>query len=173
MFEGKSICVTSPVTTHLEFCADARQEHEHLLGGGVLRLVENDERVRQGAAAHVGERRDLDRLPRDEPLDLLGLEHVAQRIIKRTQVWRDFFLQIAGQKAERLAGFNRRTSQDDAAHLLFLQRRDRHGHGEIRLAGSRRTDPEHDVVLLNRLDVLLLPVRARDDRRLPGGRRES
>src|SRR6202012_1508846 len=35
------------------------QEHLHLLGRGVLRLVQDDERVVQGAAAHVGQRRDL------------------------------------------------------------------------------------------------------------------
>ena len=41
--------------------AEPRQEHLHLLGRGVLRLVENDERVVEGAAAHERERRDLDR----------------------------------------------------------------------------------------------------------------
>ena len=40
--------------------ADAREEHLHLLGRGVLRLVEDDEGVVQRAPAHVGERRDLD-----------------------------------------------------------------------------------------------------------------
>src|SRR6266705_3924935 len=40
--------------------ADAREEHLHLLRSGVLSLVENDERVVQRAAAHVGERREFD-----------------------------------------------------------------------------------------------------------------
>ena len=40
---------------------DAGQEHLHLLGRGVLRLVEHDERVVERAAAHVGQRGDLDR----------------------------------------------------------------------------------------------------------------
>ena len=46
---------------HLRAEAQPGQEHLHLLGGGVLRLVEDDERVVQGAAAHVGQWRDLDR----------------------------------------------------------------------------------------------------------------
>ena len=40
--------------------ADARQEHLHLLGRRVLRFVEDDERMVEGASAHVGERRHLD-----------------------------------------------------------------------------------------------------------------
>ena len=40
--------------------AEAREEHLHLLGRGVLRLVEDDERVVQRAPAHERERRDLD-----------------------------------------------------------------------------------------------------------------
>ena len=42
---GRSIWVTSPVTTALAAEADAGEEHLHLLGRGVLRLVENDEGV--------------------------------------------------------------------------------------------------------------------------------
>ena len=41
--------------------AEPRQEHLHLLGARVLRLVEDDEGVVERAAAHEGERRDLDR----------------------------------------------------------------------------------------------------------------
>ena len=40
--------------------AEAGEEHLHLLGRGVLRLVEDDERVVERAAAHVGQRGDLD-----------------------------------------------------------------------------------------------------------------
>src|SRR4026207_266215 len=75
---GRATWVASPFTTAFEpkpsrvgdifICsggglrAEARplEEHLHLLGGRVLRLVEDDERVVQGAAAHERERRDLD-----------------------------------------------------------------------------------------------------------------
>ena len=40
--------------------ADAGEEHLHLLGRRVLRLVEDDEGVVERAPAHEGERRDLD-----------------------------------------------------------------------------------------------------------------
>ena len=41
--------------------AEAREEHLHLLGGGVLGLVEDHERVIQGATSQEGQRRDFDR----------------------------------------------------------------------------------------------------------------
>src|SRR4051812_38076889 len=40
--------------------ADASQEHLHLFAGGVLGFVQDDESVGERAAAHKGERRDLD-----------------------------------------------------------------------------------------------------------------
>src|SRR3546814_4785553 len=40
--------------------AEARQRHLHLHRRGVLRLVEDDEGIRQRAPAHEGERRHLD-----------------------------------------------------------------------------------------------------------------
>ena len=47
--------------------AHARQEHLHLLGRGVLGLVQDDEGVIQRAPAHIGERCDLDDLSQDAP----------------------------------------------------------------------------------------------------------
>jgi hypothetical protein len=101
--------------------ADAGQEHLHLLDGGVLRLVENDEGVVQGAAAHVGQRRDLDDVALDELGDPLEAEHLVQRVVQRAQVGVDLLRQIAGQEAELLAGFHRRAHQQDAADLLLQQ----------------------------------------------------
>src|SRR3982074_3021006 len=40
--------------------SQAGDEHLHLLGGGVLRLVQDDERIVQGAPAHEGDGCDLD-----------------------------------------------------------------------------------------------------------------
>src|SRR5690606_29324053 len=45
---------------------DSGEEHLHLLDGGVLALVEDDEAVVQRTAAHVGQRRDLDHLFLDQ-----------------------------------------------------------------------------------------------------------
>jgi len=48
--------------------AEAGQEHLHLLGGGVLRLVEDHEGVVERAPAHEGERRHFDRAALDQVL---------------------------------------------------------------------------------------------------------
>ena len=91
--------------------ADARQEHLHLLGGGVLRLVEDDERVVERPAAHERQRRDLDRPALDQPLDALELEHVVQRVVERAQVGIDLGRDVAGEEAELLARLDRRPAR--------------------------------------------------------------
>ena len=57
---GRSIWVTSPVMTIFEPKPKTGEEHLHLLGRGVLRLVQDDEAVVERASAHEGQRRDLD-----------------------------------------------------------------------------------------------------------------
>src|SRR5438067_320533 len=63
--------------------ADAREEHLHLLGGRVLRLVEDDERMVQRPATHVGERRQLDRAALEELAGLLEAHQVVERVVER------------------------------------------------------------------------------------------
>ena len=65
---------------------------------------------------------------------------------KGTQIRENLFLQITGQKPQRLAGLDRRAGQDDPAHLLLAQRRQGGRHGQIGLAGARRADAENHVV---------------------------
>src|SRR6202795_2551376 len=98
--------------------SQAGDEHLHLLGGGVLRFVQDDERIVQRAPAHEGDGRDLDDIFFEIALDALGLEHVKECVIERPQIRIDFLLQRAGEKAETLTGLNRRPRQDDAIHLL-------------------------------------------------------
>ncbi len=141
--------------------AEAGQEHLHLLGRRVLRLVENDERVVQRAAAHVGQRRDLDRAGLHQPRQRVGIEHVVQRVEQRPQVRVDLVEQRAGQEAEPLARLDRRAGQDDAVDLLGQQRLHGLGHGEVGLAGAGRADAEDDRVLVDRVDVALLVQRLR------------
>ena len=128
--------------------ADAGQEHLHLLGRRVLRLVEDDERVVERAAAHVRQRRDLDRPALEELADLVEAHHVVQRVVERAQVRVDLLLEIAGQEAEPLAGLDRRAHEHDALDRVALERVDGAGDGEVGLAGARRTDAERDVVLV-------------------------
>src|SRR5258706_1015050 len=76
------------VTDHhrLRAKADAREEHFHLLGGGVLGLVENDERVVQRAAAHVSERREFDCAALEELAGPVETQQVVERVVERPQV---------------------------------------------------------------------------------------
>ena len=66
------------------------------------------------AAAHEGDRGDLDLAALEQPLDLLVVDQVVERVVERPQVGIDLLLQVAGQEAELLARLDRRTGQDDA-----------------------------------------------------------
>ena len=142
--------------TNLRTEAEPGEHHLHLLGARVLRLVEDDEAVVEGAAAHVRERRDLDGAALEQRCGLLGVHHVVERVVERAQVRIDLLGERAGQEAERLARFDRRTREDDAADLLALERLDGHRHREVGLAGTGRADAEGDGVLADRVDVALL-----------------
>src|SRR6185437_8149543 len=50
---------------------EARKEHFHLFAGGILRFVEDDERIVERAAAHEGERGDFDDVLFEEALELV------------------------------------------------------------------------------------------------------
>ena len=149
--------------------AQPGQEHLHLLGRGVLRLVQDDERVVQRPAAHVRQGRDLDRAGRGQPRDRVGVDHVVQGVVQRPQVGVDLLVQRAGQEAEPLPGLHRRPGQDDPVDLLGLQRLHRLGHRQVGLAGAGRADREHDRVLVDRVDVPLLVQRLGPDGAAAGG----
>jgi hypothetical protein len=147
-----------PRHRHLRAVAEAGEEHAHLLAGGVLRLVEDDEGVVQRAAAHERERRDLDLPAFFQLLGPLVLEHVVERVVQRAKVGVHLLGQVTRQKPELLAGLDRGAHQHDAFDALLDQHRRRHCHRQVRLAGSGRTDAEREVVSAHRLDVAALPV---------------
>ena len=93
-----------------------------------------------------------------------GLDHVVQRVVQRAQVRVDLGHQVAGQEAEPLAGLDRRAGEDDALHLLGLQRLHGHRHGQPALAGAGRAEAERDDVLADGVDVALLAGRLRPHR---------
>ena len=93
---------------HARAEAEPGEEHLHLLGRRVLRLVEHDERVVERAAAHVGERGDLDRAGRQQLGHELGIHHLVERVVQRAQVRVDLVGQRAGQEAEPLPRLDRR-----------------------------------------------------------------
>ncbi len=77
----------------------------------------------------------------------LDAHHFVQRVVQRAQIRIDLLREVAGQEAEFLAGFDRGAHQQNAAHALLFERRDRARDREIRLAGAGRADAEIDVVL--------------------------
>ena len=136
--------------------AEPGEEHLHLLGRGVLRFVEDDERVVQRAAAHERERRHFDRASLHEPRHDLGIEHVVERVVERAEIGIDLGEDVAGQEAESLPRFDRGPREDDPVDLLRLQCLHRERDREVALAGARRPDPERDRVGAHRVDVALL-----------------
>jgi hypothetical protein len=68
---------------HAAVLAKPGEEHLHLHGGGVLRLVENDNGVGQRAAAHESKRRDFDFAGLQRALDDARIHQVIQRVIDR------------------------------------------------------------------------------------------
>src|SRR5665647_1706946 len=68
---------------HAAVLAQPGQEHLHLHRGGILRFVENDAGIRQRAAAHEGQRRDLDLAAFQCALDDAGIHQVVQCVIDR------------------------------------------------------------------------------------------
>ena len=153
--------------TTLDAEADAGEEHLHLLGRGVLGLVEDDEAGVERAAAHERERRHLHRLALEEALRALGFEHVVERVVERSEVRVDLGHEIARQEAEPLTGLDRGPGEDDALHLLVLEGLHGHGHRQPALAGAGRAEPERDHVRADGVDVALLAGRLRPHRAAP------
>ena len=144
---------------HLRAHAHAGQKHLHLLGGGVLRLVEYDKGVVKRAAAHVGQRRDLHRPALHQPLIGFQTHHLVQRVVEGAQVGVHLLRQVPGQKAQFFAGLHRRAREYDALNILVFERHHRHGDGQVGLARTRGAYGERAGVLLDGVHILLLPQR--------------
>ena len=153
---GTSTWVVSPVTTAMEPNPDPGEEHLHLLGRGVLGLVEDDERRVERSAPHEGQRRHLHRAAVEQGGGPLGADHVVEGVPQRPEVGVDLGHQVAGEEAQPLAGLDRRAGEDDAVHPLGLEGIHGHGHGQPRLAGAGRAQPEGDDVVPDGVHVALL-----------------
>ena len=108
------------------------------------------------AAAHERERRHFNGVAFQQLFDFFDVDHFVQRVIKRTQIRIDFFLQRARQESQTLAGFDGRTRQNDAAHTFRKQRRDGLRHSKIRFTGACRADAEDEIVPVDRFHVQAL-----------------
>ena len=104
--------------------------------------------LRQRAAAHEGERRDLDLAGLQRALDDARVHQVVERVVDRAQIGIDLLAHVAGQEAEPLAGLDRRARQDDAVDLLALEQLHRMRDREPGLAGAGRAGAEHQRMAL-------------------------
>ena len=97
---------------------DPGQEHFHLLAGGVLRFVQNDERVVKGAAAHKGEGRHFNGVPLDVLVHRLETQHFIKCVVEWPQIRVNLLRQVAGQETQALACFDGWAHQQYALYLL-------------------------------------------------------
>lgn len=121
-----------------------------------MRLVQDDHGIGQRAAAHEGERRDLDLAGLQRALDDARVHQVVERVVDRAQIGIDLLAEIAGQEAEPLAGFHRRARQDDLVDFLALEQLRGMGNREPGLAGAGGADAEHQLMALQGADVGIL-----------------
>ena len=105
---GRSLCVASPVTTALESNPRRVRKHFHLRYRRILRFVQNHKGAVQRPPAHKRQRRNFNDAPLNILRDDVDGKHIVKGVVKRAQIRVDLCLDVAGQKAQFLAGFPRR-----------------------------------------------------------------
>ena len=73
----------------------------------VLRFVQNNKGIVQGAASHVGQWRNFDDIALYILVDPLNAQHFVEGVIQWAQVGIDFLCQIARQKTKFLPRLHR------------------------------------------------------------------
>src|SRR5205823_6165157 len=127
--------------------SETREEHLHLRGGRVLRLVEDDERLIPRAPPHVGQVRHLDLHALGRACEKLRPHELIGPVIPRAKLRIDLPLQVARQESEPLPRLARGPRVDEAAYFAIAERRDAHGNCQKRLPSAGRTYGENEVVL--------------------------
>ena len=163
---GKTAATTHQVTLaqvagnhELGIKTQTRQEHLHLLGRRVLRLIEHHKGITQRSTAHVGERGDLDHATLHKLIGAFAIHHVKEGIIERAHIRVDLFLEGAGQKAQVLPRLDNRARQDQAAYLMALERGDGERHGQIGFTGTGGTEAKRNGRRANGINIALLTER--------------
>src|SRR4051812_7182914 len=79
-----------------------------------------------------------------------------QSIVKRAEVRVDLLLQIAGQEAEPLAGFNRRAYQNNPVDLVGRKRLNGRRDSQVSFSRTGWPDSKNNIVILNGFEISLL-----------------
>ena len=145
------------------FGSEAGEEHEHLLGGGVLAFVEDDEGAVESTTAHVGEGGDFEDAFIHHFLDLFDIEHIVEGVVEGSEVGENLFLEISWKEAEGFACFDGGAGKDDTANFIGFEIGDGEGHGEVGFAGAGGADAEGKIVVANGVDVGFLKEGFRED----------
>src|SRR5256886_8762198 len=92
-------------------------------------LIQDDKRVVQRASTHVRQRSHFNCLSRDQSLHFFRLQHLAQRIVKRTKIWRD-------RKSTRL-----NSSHSQISYAVFcLKKKKKYNYKRRNLESKNRTE---------------------------------
>lgn len=103
--------------------AHTGEEHLYLLGGGVLRFIQNHYGIVQRASAHESEGSNLNDVQLHVLFQFGGGNHVLQGVVKRLQVRVYLVLHVAGQETEFLSGLYGGTAEDYFFISLFFNAR--------------------------------------------------
>ena len=136
--------------------SESRQEHLHLFRCRILGFVKDDKGIVERPSPHEGERSDLDDPFVDQGRCPVKIDHIKEGVIKRTQIGIDLFREIARQETQLLTRFDGGSGQRNARDLFLQQCGNRHGHGQIGLSGSRRSDAEDHVRVPDGIDIEFL-----------------
>src|SRR5262249_40841730 len=99
--------------------ADTSKKHLHLFGCSVLSFIENDERVRKGAAAHERKRSNFYDPFFKQPHNLFVIDKIEEGIVERPQIGIDLVLEVAWQESEFFSGFDRRPRKHDSVYTFL------------------------------------------------------
>lgn len=149
---------------HLGAVAKAGEEHLHLLAGSILSLVEDDEGFAEGAAAHIGERGDLNDTLGHELLINVVAHQLGESIVQRAEVGVNLVGEISRQEAQPLTGLYSGASQHNAVYLVSPEGKDGHGYSEEGLAAAGGTFGDSHIVVPDDGNIFLLTDGSRPDR---------
>ncbi len=138
---------------HAGALAQAGQHHLHLQARAVLGLVDDDEGVGEGAAAHEGDGGELDLTLLAAATELVGAQDVGQGLPDGRHIGIDLFGQVSGQEAQALAGLDGGAGDDQPVNLAAQQQARAMGHGQEGLAGAGGTQAEHQLAAGQRLQI--------------------
>ena len=131
---------------HLGIDSEAREEHLHLVGGRVLRLVKDNDRVVERPASHEGKRSNLDRVGIHIFLELHRGNHILEGVVKRLEIRVDLIFHVAGEEAEFLAGLDGGAGEDKSAAFLVFQGSDSEGDCDVGFSRSGGAEGKRKVV---------------------------